>query len=82
MDKIYLIDMNGRLFSVEPPNHVLSELRLNKRLNRRSSCEWCFWAISSDMEVHLYVYARKSPIAVCVTTYENQVKYSLFQFDY
>jgi len=79
MDKVSLIDLDGKLFIAEPPDQLLKELSPSKckRLNRISSSDWCFWAISSDLEVFLYVNNRENPISANVTTYENQVGFNL-----
>lgn len=77
MDRVLLIDNEGNLFKLEPPNENLTliydKVSNTKRLNRVSNCEWCFWAIDSDFEVRLYVYQRKFPIQVLEQTHENQV---------
>lgn len=57
MDRVLLIDYEGQVYEVEPPNQNLSLIveknlnSFNKRLIRISNCEWCFWGISSDFEV-------------------------------
>ena len=84
MDKISLIDSDGNLYNSEPPNlsldlvydqtsnHSTSIAPRIKRLNRVSSANWCFWAISSDFEVNLYVHSSKHPISAVVGTYGHQ----------
>ena len=88
MDRVSLIDSEGNLYSTEPPiqtMHSIQDQNLdsssprNTRINRISGVEWCFWAISSDLEVQLYVHSRKNPISAVVATYENQVRGSLFK---
>ena len=56
MDRILLIDKNGKLFEIEPPeNRVINELTdANeysdvKMINRVSNCEWCFWLESEPI---------------------------------
>lgn len=77
MDRVLLIDEEGNLFKLEPPNeylvHIYDKVNDTKRLNRISNCDWCFWAIDSDFEVKLFVYARKYPFEIQEQTYENQV---------
>ena len=75
MDRVSFIDLDGKLFITEPPDQGLQELPASKykRLNRVSSSDWCFWVVSSDLEVFLHVNSRENPILACVTTYENQV---------
>ena len=74
-----MIDQNGNLFFIEPPNTMIYELfdrDLNapeRSINRVSNSEWSFWAITADFEVCLYVYQRNFPIQAAVSTYENQV---------
>jgi hypothetical protein len=75
MDRVLFIDLDGKLFITEPPDQGLQEITASKhkRLNRVSSADWCFWVVSSDLEVFLHVNSRENPISACVTTYENQV---------
>jgi hypothetical protein len=59
MDRVLLIDNEGQIYEVEPPNQNLNLIveknvnSFNKRLIRISNCEWCFWGISSDFEVFI-----------------------------
>ena len=81
MDTVSLLDNDGKLYFIEPPNEKLNlvvdqgtmSTSNFKRINRVSSSKWAIWAISSDFEVQLYVRKRHAPIACIVQTYENQV---------
>lgn len=83
MDRVTMIDQNGHLYFIEPPSSTVYELfdrNLNapeRVINRVSNSEWCFWAITADFEVCLYVYQRTFPIQAIVSTYQNQVFNSL-----
>ncbi len=83
MDRVTMIDQNGRLFFMEPPHAVVYELfdrdlaAPERAINRVSNSEWCFWAVTADFEVCLYVYQRNFPIQAVVATYENQRRSSL-----
>ena len=82
MDRVLLIDDEGRVYYVEPPDENVHELldknATSKHVNRISGCEWCFWAINSDFQVCLFVYDKQSRFEVIEITYENQVRVSLF----
>ena len=79
IERVLLIDDEGRLFSLNPPHEFLTPLTDSgsfygcKRLIRVSSCDWCFWSISSEFEINLYVYKRNVPIEVAECTFENEV---------
>ena len=74
MDRVYLIDHSGKLFFIEPPNEYIRELIYpNKKIIRISQCQYCFWAITADFEINLYIYQKNNPIQVIESTYENQV---------
>lgn len=74
MDQVLLIDEDGGLFKLEPPDSNIQRLNENTiRLNRVSSSEWCFWSISSDFEIFLYVYERQAPIQAIVSI-QDKVK--------
>lgn len=79
LDRVTMVDENGRLFFIEPPNTTMYELfdrnldAPERVINRVSNCEWAFWAVTSNFEVVLYVYQRQFPIQAEVATFENQV---------
>lgn len=83
MDRVTMVDQNGRIYFFEPPNTMVYELfdrNINapeRTINRVSNSEWAFWAITADFEVCLYVYQRNFPIQAAVSAYENQ-KYAVF----
>ncbi len=78
-ERVLIIDGDGRLFAINPPHEFLipladsSSFYGSKRLIRVSSCDWCFWSVSSEFEVNLYVYKRDVPIEVAECTFENEV---------
>jgi hypothetical protein len=48
MDRLLLIDKNGKLFEIEPPeNSMINEITADdsdvKLINRVSNCGWCCW---------------------------------------
>ena len=79
MDRVTMLDQNGRIFFIEPPSTMMYELfdrdmnAPERVINRISNCEWAFWAITADFEVCLYVYQRNFPIQAVVSTFENEV---------
>lgn len=77
MEKVLLIDKEGYLFNLEPPDEKLIPIKdifsPCNRLIRVSNSNWCFWAITSDFECKLYVYKVESYIQITEETYENQV---------
>ncbi len=79
LDRVTLIDENGRLFFFEPPGLTVYELfdrnldAPERIISKVSNCEWAFWAVTSDFEVVLYVYQRQFPLQAEISTYENQV---------
>ena len=83
LDRVTMVDENGRVFFFEPPNTTVYELfdrnleAPERSINRVSNCEWAFWAVTSDFEVVLYVYQRLFPIQAEVATYENQVGFNI-----
>ena len=88
MDSALLLDVRGNLFRVEPPNEKLTQISDGSfgrsdegyfdfpgdtKLNRVSNCSWCFWSITADFAIRLFVYKPVLPIQVLVCSYENQV---------
>ncbi len=91
MDTVLLVDERGDVFQLEPPNETISQIferSLNgsdffdgffdTKLNRVSNSSWCFWSISTDFQIKLYVYKTTSPIQVVVYSYESKVGISVF----
>ncbi|CAF1110833.1 unnamed protein product [Brachionus calyciflorus] len=77
MDKLLLIDKEGNLYNLEPPDETLKLIENNNfnRLNRVSNSDWCFWCINSDFECQLYVYRPFNYIEIVEETYENQRRF-------
>jgi hypothetical protein len=86
MDTVLLVNNKGDVFQLEPPSETLYQIferTLNRsdffddffdtKLNRVSNSSWCFWSITTDFQIKLYVYKSNSPIQVIVYTYENKV---------
>lgn len=81
MDNVLLLNNEGKLFYLEPPSpNLYREFDdtvippFESTLNRVSQSDWCFWAISVDFEVKLFVYDRDEPIQVNECVVENQVR--------
>jgi hypothetical protein len=89
MDSVVLVDSQGNAFRLEPPNEKMSQIIESNldirsdeffdifhatKLNRVSNCSWCFWSITADFEIKLFVYKTAFPIQVVVSSYENKVK--------
>lgn len=82
MDNVLFLNKEGKLFNLEPPSPYLYSIFDDSQtasyetiLNRISNTDWCFWAISANFEVKLFVYDRDDPITVNECVYENQVCY-------
>lgn len=80
MDNVLMLNNEGKLFYLEPPSPSLYQefddagiASFESKLNRVSNADWCFWAISVDFEVKLFVYDRDDPIQVNECVVENHV---------
>lgn len=81
MENVLFLNNEGKLFNLEPPNIGMQPkfdenvtASYETALNRISNSSWCFWAISAEFEVKLFVYDRDDPIQVNECIFENQVK--------
>lgn len=73
MNRLYLIGEEGNILFIEPTNEHLELLNLNSNLRKISSNSWCFWCLSSNFQLKLYV-PKLIQIRFTAETYENQVK--------
>lgn len=90
MDRLLLIDKNGKLFEIEPPeNSMINEITADdsdvKLINRVSNCGWCCWGITNDFEIFLYVYKSSIPIQrveiTCEKNRKNEIDYCNSVYD-
>lgn len=78
MNRAYIVSNDGLIYYADADSDYLKLLECNQsnneiKIKKISSCPWGLWAVSSNLNLYLFVFILDAPFEHQEITYENQV---------